>query len=82
MCQLFRAMCKEVKKGWRKVSGVISDKRVAAREGRKRVVRPVMSFSLETVEKKRQEAELKMLRFSLGVMVGMRNENIRGTAQV
>ena len=49
----------------------------------KRVEKPAMLFGLETVAlNKRQEAELKMLRFSLGVMVGMRNENIRGTAQV
>ncbi|KAK2880212.1 hypothetical protein Q8A73_022910 [Channa argus] len=79
--------------GWRKVSGVLCDKRVSARmKGKvfKTVVRPAMLFGLETVAlKKRQEAELevaelKMLRFSLGVtrMDRIRNEYIRGTAHV
>ena len=53
-------------------------------------VRPAMLYGLETVAlTKRQEAEmevaeLKMLRFSLGVtrMDKIRNEYIRGTAQV
>nr|XP_033493144.1 uncharacterized protein LOC117263658 [Epinephelus lanceolatus] len=88
---------KEVKKhvqagwiGWRKVSGVMCDRRVPARlKGKvcKKVVRPVMLFGLETVAlRKRQEAdlkvaEMKMLRFSLGVtrMDRIRNEYIRGT---
>ncbi|KAK2891434.1 hypothetical protein Q8A73_017099 [Channa argus] len=79
--------------GWRKVSGVLCDKRVSARmKGKvfKTVVRPAMLFGLETVAlKKRQEAELevaelKMLRFSLGVtrMDRIRNEDMRGTAHV
>ncbi|KAK2890506.1 hypothetical protein Q8A73_018806 [Channa argus] len=79
--------------GWRKVSGVLCDKRVSARmKGKvfKTVVRPAMLFGLETVAlKKRQEAELevaelKMLRFSLGVtrMDRIRNEDIRGTAHL
>ncbi|KAK3548339.1 hypothetical protein QTP70_010303 [Hemibagrus guttatus] len=54
------------------------------------VVRPAMLYGLETVSlRKRQEselevAELKMLRFSLGVtrLDGIRNEYIRGTAHV
>ena len=53
-------------------------------------VRPAMLYGLETVAlTKRQEAEmevaeLKMLRFSLGVTImdKIRNEYIRGTAQV
>ncbi|XP_051793650.1 uncharacterized protein LOC127530564 [Acanthochromis polyacanthus] len=91
---------KEVKKrvqagwnGWRKVSGVMCDRRVSAKmKGKvyKTVVRPAMLFGLETVSlRKRQEAELevaelKMLRFSLGVtrMDRIRNEYIRGTAHV
>lgn len=91
---------KEVKKrvqagwnGWRKVSGVMCDRRVSAKmKGKmyKSVVRPAMLFGLETVSlRKRQEAELevaemKMLRFSLGVtrMDRIRNEYIRGTAHV
>ena len=75
------------------MSGVICDRRVPARvKGKvyKVPVRPAMLYGLETVAlTKRQEAEmevaeLKMLRFSLGVtrMDKIRNEYIRGTAQV
>ncbi|KAK3560783.1 hypothetical protein QTP86_019476 [Hemibagrus guttatus] len=91
---------KEVKKrvqagwnGWRKVSGVLCDRKISARiKGRvyRTVVRPAMLYGLETVSlRKRQEselevAELKMLRFSLGVtrLDRIRNEYIRGTAHV
>ena len=71
----------------------VCDRRVPARvKGKvyKVAVRPAMLYGLETVAlTKRQEAEmevaeLKMLRFSLGVtrMDKIRNEYIRGTAQV
>ncbi|MCJ8736379.1 hypothetical protein PDJAM_G00257690 [Pangasius djambal] len=91
---------KEVKKrvpagwnGWRKVSGVLCDRKISARiKGKvyKTVVGPAMLYGLETVSlRKRQEselevAELKMLRFSLGVtrLDRIRNEYIRGTAHV
>ncbi|KAK3528499.1 hypothetical protein QTP70_000472 [Hemibagrus guttatus] len=91
---------KEVKKrvqagwnGWRKVSGVLCDQKISARIKEKvyrTVVRPAMLYGLETVSlRKRQEselevAELKMLRFSLGVtrLDRIRNEYIRGTAHV
>ncbi|MCJ8729260.1 hypothetical protein PDJAM_G00104010 [Pangasius djambal] len=91
---------KEVKKrvqagwnGWRKVSGVLCDRKISARiKGKvyKTVVRLAMLYGLETVSlKKRQEselevAELKMLRFSFGVtrLDRIRNEYIRGTAHV
>ncbi|KAK3552816.1 hypothetical protein QTP86_022562, partial [Hemibagrus guttatus] len=91
---------KEVKKrvqagwnGWRKVSGVLCDRKISARiKGKvyRTVVRPAMLYDLETVSlRKRQEselevAELKMLRFSLGVtrLDTIRNEYIRGTAHV
>ncbi|KAK3506431.1 hypothetical protein QTP70_002157 [Hemibagrus guttatus] len=91
---------KEVKKrvqagwnGWRKVSGVMCDQKISARiKGKvyRTVVRPAMLYGLETVSlRKRQEselevAELKMLRFSLGVtrLDRIRNEYIRGTAHV
>ena len=62
--------------GWRRMSGVICDRRVPSRvKGKvyKVAVRPAMLYGLETVAlTKRQEAEmevaeLKMLRFSLGV---------------
>ncbi|KAK3556675.1 hypothetical protein QTP70_012834 [Hemibagrus guttatus] len=91
---------KEVKKrvqagwnGWRKVSGVLCDQKISARiKGKvyRTVVRLAMLYGLETVSlRKRQEselevAELKMLRFSLGVtrLDRIRNEYIRGTAHV
>ncbi|KAK3541917.1 hypothetical protein QTP86_008097 [Hemibagrus guttatus] len=91
---------KEVKKrvqagwnGWRKVSGVLCHRKISARiKGKvyRTVVRPAMLYGLETVSlRKRQEselevAELKMLRFSLGVtrLDRIRNEYIRGTAHV
>ncbi|KAK3553533.1 hypothetical protein QTP70_004166 [Hemibagrus guttatus] len=91
---------KEVKKrvqagwnGWRKVSGVLCDRKISARIKEKvyrTVVRPAMLYGLETVSlRKRQEselevAELKMMRFSLGVtrLDRIRNEYIRGTAHV
>ncbi|KAK3513451.1 hypothetical protein QTP70_015450, partial [Hemibagrus guttatus] len=91
---------KEVKKrvqagwnGWRKLSGVLCDRKISARiKGKvyRTVVRPAMLYGLETVSlRKRKEselevAELKMLRFSLGVtrLDRIRNEYIRGTAHV
>ncbi|KAK3537270.1 hypothetical protein QTP70_007006 [Hemibagrus guttatus] len=91
---------KEIKKrvqagwnGWRKVSGVLCDRKISARiKGKvyRTVVRPAMLYGLETVSlRKRQEselevAELKMLRFSLGVtrLDRIRNEYIRGTAHI
>ena len=79
--------------GWRRMSGVICDRRVPARvKGKmyKVAVRPAMLYGLEAVAlAKRQEAEMEvaeltMLRFSLGVtrMDKLRNEYITGTAQV
>ncbi|KAK3507796.1 hypothetical protein QTP70_000404 [Hemibagrus guttatus] len=91
---------KEVKKrvqagwnGWRKVLGVLCDRKISARiKGKvyRTEVRPAMLYGLETVSlRKRQEselevAELKMLRFSLGVrrLDRIRNKYIRGTAHV
>ncbi|KAK3539988.1 hypothetical protein QTP70_019636, partial [Hemibagrus guttatus] len=79
--------------GWRKVSGVLCDRKISVRiKGKvyRTVVRPAMLYGLETVSlRKRQEselevAELKMLSFSLGVtrLDRIRNEYIRGTAHV
>ncbi len=79
--------------GWRRVSGVICDRRIPARvKGKvyKTVVRPAILYGLEVValtkrqEKELEVAELKMLQFSLRVtrMDRIRNEHIRGTAQV
>ena len=79
--------------GWRKVSGVICDRRLSARVKRKvysSVVRPAMVHGLETVAvtkkqmKEVEVAELKMLRFAMGVTRKdkIRNEYIRGTVKV
>ncbi|XP_061649478.1 band 4.1-like protein 5 isoform X3 [Phyllopteryx taeniolatus] len=87
---------KWVQAGWnrcRKVSGVLCDRSVSARmkvKIYKTVVRPAMMYGLETVALKRQQetelevAEMKMLRFALGVtrLDQIRNELIRGTAKV
>ena len=63
--------------GWRRMSGVICDRRVPAR-----VKGKVYKVAVRPAEM--EVAELKMLRFSLGVtrMDKIRNEYIRGTAQV
>ena len=60
--------------GWRKVSGVICDRRLPARvKVYSSAVRPEMVYGLETVAvtKKQVEemkvAEMKMLRFAMGV---------------
>ena len=73
--------------------GVICDKRLPAKVKRKvysSVVRPAMVYGLETVAvtKKQVEemevAEMKMLRFAMGVTRKdkIRNEYIRGTVKV
>ena len=62
--------------GWRKVSGVICDRRLPARVKRKvysSVVRPVMVYGLESVVvtkkqvEEREVPEMKILRFAIGV---------------
>ncbi len=79
--------------GWRKTSAVICDRKVSARTKRKiykTVVRPAMLYGMETVpltkklEVELEVAELKMLRFALGVtrMDKIRNDYIRGTTHV
>ena len=79
--------------GWRRVSGVICDKRLPARVKGKvysSVVRPAMVYGLETVAvtKKQVEemevAEMKMLRFTMGVTRKdkIRKEHIRSTVKV
>ena len=91
---------KEIKKsvraewnGWRKVSGVICDRRLPARVKGKvysSVVRPAMVYGLEIVAitKKQVEemevAEMKMLRFAMRVTRKdkIRNEHIRSTVKV
>ena len=79
--------------GWRRVSGVICDRRLPARVKGKvysSMVRPPMVYGLETVAvtKKQVEemevAEMKMLRFAMGVTRKdkIKNENIRSTVKV
>ena len=79
--------------GWRKVSGVICDRRLPARVKEKvysSVVRPTMMYGLETVAvtKKQLEemevAKMKMLRFAMGVTKKdkIRNEYIRSTVKI
>ena len=79
--------------GWRRVSGVICHRRLPARVKGKvysSVVRPAMVYGLETVAvtKKQVEemevAEMKMLRFAMGVTrkEKIRNEHIRSTVKV
>ena len=79
--------------GWRRVSGVICDRRLSDRVKGKvysSVVRPVMVYGLETVAvtKKQVEemevAEMKMLRFAMGVTRKdkIRSEHIRSTVKV
>ena len=91
-----REVKKRVQAGWnrwRKVSGVICDKRLPARVKGKvysSVIRPAMVYGLETVAvtKKQVEemevAEIKMLRFTMGVTRKdkIRNKHIRSTVKV
>ena len=78
---------------WRKVSGESCDRRLPARVKGKLcnlVLRPAMVYGLETVAvtKKQVEemevAEMKMLRFAMGVMRKdkIRNEYIRGAVKI
>ena len=80
--------------GWRRMSGVICDRRVPARvKGKvyKVAVRPAVLYGLDTVAlTKRQEAEMDRgggvedvaIFIRSDKMVKIRNEYIRGTAQV
>ena len=79
--------------GWRKVSGVIWDRRLPISVKGKvysSVVRPGMVYGFETVavtkkqEREMELAEMKMLRFAMGVTRKdkIRNEYIRGTVEV
>ena len=78
---------------WKKVSGVLCDRKLLARvKGKmyKIVVRPAMLYGMETVavtEKhlgKMEVAELKMVRWALGVTRKdkIRNEDVRGTEKI
>ena len=78
---------------WRKVSGVLCDRKLSTKvKGKmyKRVVIPAMFYEMETVEVterqmgKMEVAELKMVRWALGVIRKdkIRNEYVRGTAKI
>ena len=79
--------------GWRKVSGVICNRRLPTRVKGKvysLVVRPAMVYGLETVGvtkkqvKEMKVAEIKILRFAMEVTTKekIRNEYIRNTVKV
>ena len=78
---------------WRKVSGVLCDRKLSAKvKGKiyKSVVRPAMLYGMETVAVterqmgKMEIAELKMVKWALGVTRKdkIRNEYVRGTAKI
>ena len=78
---------------WRKVSGIICDRKLSTRVKGKvynTAVRPAMLYGMETVAlTRRQEAELevaelRMLRFALGVtrLDEIKNMHVRGAANV
>ena len=78
---------------WRRVSGVLCDRKLSARlKGKiyKCAVRPAVLYGMETVAvtermvKKMEAAELKMARWALGVTLKdkVRNEYIWGTAKI
>ena len=91
-----REIKKRVQEGWyewRKVSGVICDRRLPARVKGKvhsSVVRPAMVYGLELVAVTKKQAEemevagIKMLRFAIAMTKKdkIRNEYIRGTVKV
>ena len=74
--------------GWRKVSGVICDRRLPARVKEKvysSVVRSAIVHRLETVlVTKKQVEEMRMLKFAIEMTRKdkIRNEYIRGTVKV
>ena len=78
---------------WKKVSGVLCDRKLSARvKGKmyKSVFRPAMLYGMETVAVterqvgKMEVAEMKMVRWALGVTRKdkIRNEYLRGTAKI
>ena len=79
--------------GWRKVSGVICDRRLPDRVKEKvysSVMKPEMVYGLETVTvtkkqvKEMEVTKIKMLRFAMGVTRKdkIRNEYIRDTVKI
>ena len=76
-------------KNWKRVSGILCDRRKSLRVKRK-VVRPAMMYGAETwavkkaQKKKLDVAEMRLLRWMSGVtkLDRIRNESIRGTTMV
>ena len=95
-CDLDSEISHRIQSGWnnwRKVTGVVCDRRVPIQlKGKihKAVVRPALMYGLETApikkaeERKLDVAEMKMLRWMSGVtrMDRIRNEYIRGSLKV
>ena len=91
-----REVAKRIQAGWtawRKITGVLCDRRVPAKvKGRmyKSMVRPAMLYGMEAVavtggqERKMEVAEMKVMRFVLGKtrMDRVTNEAIRNTLKV
>ena len=91
-----REVKKRIQAGWskrRKVSGIICDRKLSTRVNGKvynTAIRPAMLYGMETVAlTRRQEAELevaelRMLRFAMGVtrLDKIKNTHVRGTANV
>jgi len=91
-----KEVCKRIQAGWgawRKITAIMCDKKVTDRlKGKiyKTMVRPAIMYGMETVaitraqEEKMQVAEMKMLRWSLGLtrLDKIRNEDIRGRVKV
>ena len=81
-------------KNWKKVSGILCDRRISLRVKGKvyktELVRPAMMYGAETwavkkaQEKKLDVAKMRMLRWKSGVtkLDRIRNERIRGTTKV
>ena len=78
---------------WKKVFGVLCDRKLSARvKGKmyKNVVRPAMLYGMETVavterqKEKMEVAELKKVKCALGVTRKdkIKNEYVRGTAKI
>ena len=78
---------------WRKISGVLCDRKLSAKvksKMYKSVVRPTMLYRMEAVAVTERQvgkikvAELKMVRWALGVTRKdkIRNKYVRGTAKI
>ena len=76
-------------KNWKRVSGVLCDRRMNVKiKGKvyRKVVRPALLYGAETwlLKKESEVAEMRMLRWMCGVtqLDKIRNERIRGTTKV